>query len=130
MRPSLVTVGIAVIVGANAAISIAGARRGRLDRIPPGARFAALAAGNLAFVLAAGALLSDRADFQLGAGCFFALLITLIIWLYNVYKPVHDVRFDRSPAGALLVTACSSSGGGPKGNRSGVTRTPVVNLYG
>ena len=43
---------------------------------------------------------SDRADFQLGAGCFFALLITLIIWLYNVYKPVHDVRFDGSPLGA------------------------------
>jgi hypothetical protein len=78
--PVQVTVGIVVVVGANAAISAAGGR------------FAALVACNLAFVLAASALLSDRADFQLGAGCFFALLITLIIWLYNVYKPVHDVR--------------------------------------
>jgi hypothetical protein len=95
--PLQVTVGIVVIVGANAAISIAGARRGRLGRIPAGARFAALVACNLALVFAASLALSGRADFQLGAGCFFALLITLIIWLYNVYKPVHDVRFDGSP---------------------------------
>jgi len=91
--PTQVTVGIVVIVGANAAISIAGARPGRLGRIPAGARFATLVACNLAFVFAASFVLSDRADFQLGAGCFFALLITLIIWLYNAYKPVHDVRF-------------------------------------
>jgi hypothetical protein len=94
--PLQVTVGIVVIVGANAAISIADARHGRLGRTPAGARFAVLLAINLALVFAASSLLSDRADFQLGAGCFFALLITLIIWLYNVYKPVHDVRFVRS----------------------------------
>jgi hypothetical protein len=94
--PSQVTVGIVVIVGANAALSIAGARHGRFGRSPAGARFATLAAFNLAFVFAASFVLGDRADFQLGAGCFFALLITLIIWLYNVYKPVHDVRFARS----------------------------------
>jgi hypothetical protein len=89
--PSQVTVGIVAIVGANAAISIAGAR---LGRIPAGAGFATLVVCNLALVFAASVVLSDRADFQLGAGCFFALLITLIIWLYNVYKPVHDLRFD------------------------------------
>ena len=94
--PSQVVVGVVVIVGANAAISIADARHGRLGRAPAAARFATLVACNLAFVFAASLVLSDRADFQLGAGCFFALLITLIIWLYNVYKPVHDVRFDRS----------------------------------
>jgi hypothetical protein len=94
--PLQVTVGIVVIVGANAAISIAGARHGRLDSTPAGARFATLLACNLAFVFAASFVLNDRADFQLGAGCFFALLITLIIWLYNVYKPVHDMRFARS----------------------------------
>jgi hypothetical protein len=95
--PAQVTISIVVIVAANAAISIAGARHGRLGRIPAGARFAALVACNLTLVVAASLALSDRADFQLGAGCFFALLITLIIWLYNVYKPVHDVRFDGSP---------------------------------
>ena len=69
---------------------------GRLGRTPAVARFATLLACNLAFVFAAGLVLSDRADFQLGAGCFFALLITLIIWLYSVYKPVHDMRVERS----------------------------------
>ena len=66
---------------ANAAISMAGGR------------LAALLACNLALVLAASLLLTGRADFQLGAGCFFALLITLIIWLYGAYKPLHDARF-------------------------------------
>jgi hypothetical protein len=83
--PVQVTAGIAVIVGVNAAISIAGAR------------FAVLVACNLALVFAAKLLLSGRAGFQIGAGCFFALLITLILWLYDVYKPVHDLRFDRAP---------------------------------
>jgi hypothetical protein len=96
--PSQVTVGIVVIVGANATISIFGARHARFGRIPAGARFAGLVACNLTLVLAASLALSDRADFQLGAGLFFVLLITLIIWLYDVYKPVHDVRFDRSHA--------------------------------
>jgi hypothetical protein len=91
--PAQVTVGIVLIVGANAVISIAGARRGRFGGIPAGARFATLVGCNLAFVFAFDLVLSDRADFQLGAGFFFALLITLIIWLYNVYKPVQDVRF-------------------------------------
>jgi hypothetical protein len=85
--PLQVTVGIVVIVGANAAISIAGG----------GARFAMLVACNLAVVFAASLVLSDRADFQLGAGCFFALLIALIIWLYDVYKPVHDMRAAEPP---------------------------------
>jgi hypothetical protein len=56
-------------------------------------RFAALLAVNLALIFAASLVLSDRQDFQLGAGCFFAFLITLIIWLYDVFKPVYDTRF-------------------------------------
>jgi hypothetical protein len=95
--PSQVTAGIVVIVVVNAAISIVGARHGRPGRIPAGARFVTLVACNLTLVSAASLALSGRADFQLGAGCFFALLITLIIWLYNVYKPVQDARFDGSP---------------------------------
>jgi FtsH-binding integral membrane protein len=93
--PTQVTVGIVLIVAANAAISVAFARYGRRDGIRSGARFATLVACNLAFVFSASVGLSDRADFQLGAGFFFALLITLIIWLYNSYKPLHDARFDR-----------------------------------
>jgi hypothetical protein len=91
--PTQVTLGVAAIVAANAAISVVSARRGREGRIAGGARFAALVVVNLGLVFAASALLSDRQDFQLGAGCFFAFLITLIIWLYDVFKPVHDARF-------------------------------------
>jgi hypothetical protein len=91
--PSQVTVGIVVIVAANAAISVASARRGRPGRVPAGARFAALLAVNLALIFAASLVLSERQDFQLGAGCFFAFLITLIIWLYDVFRPVRDARF-------------------------------------
>ena len=40
-------------------------------------------------------MLTDAQDFQLGAGLFFAFLITLIVWLYDVYEPLA-VR----PAGA------------------------------
>jgi hypothetical protein len=28
---------------------------------------------------------------------FFAFLITLVIWLYDVYKPMYDVRFTVAP---------------------------------
>jgi hypothetical protein len=90
--PFQVTIGIVAVVGANTAISVAAARQGD---VPVAARFAALVACNLAIVVAADALLGDRAEFQLGAGCFFALLIALIIWLYSAYKPIHDLRFDR-----------------------------------
>jgi hypothetical protein len=91
--PVQVTVGVATIVAANAAISMASARRGREGRGSAVARFAGLLAVNLALVFAASLILSDRQDFQLGAGLFFAFLITLIIWLYDVFKPIHDERF-------------------------------------
>ncbi len=91
--PVQVTVGVAAIVVANAAISVVFARSGGPGRARAVARFTALLALNLGLIFAASLILSDRADFQLGAGCFFALLITLIIWLYDVYKPVYDARF-------------------------------------
>jgi hypothetical protein len=82
--PVQVTIGIAAIVLANAAISIASAR--------PGARFAVLLVVNLALIFAASLVLADQRDFQLGAGCFFAFLITLIIWLYDAYEPIRASR--------------------------------------
>jgi hypothetical protein len=102
--PAQVTIGIAVIVGANAAISVASARRAGV--VAAAARFAALAAVNLALIFAASAALSDARDFQLGAGCFFAFLITLIIGLYDVFKPVRDARAgaarqSSAPAGRM-----------------------------
>ena len=62
-------------------------------------RFVALVGVNLALVFVADRVLADDDSFQLGSGLFFAFLITLIIWLYDVYKPTYDARFDRSPLG-------------------------------
>ena len=51
------------------------------------------AATNLALVYVANALLGERRDFDLGYGLFFAFLITTIIWLYDAFRPVYDLRF-------------------------------------
>jgi hypothetical protein len=93
--PAQVTVGVGSIVAANAAIGVASARRGRAGVAPAAARFAGLLVVNLGLIFLASLLLTGRSDFQLSAGCFFALLITLIIWLYDAYKPLHDARFAK-----------------------------------
>jgi uncharacterized membrane protein YgdD (TMEM256/DUF423 family) len=95
--PLQVTLGVVAIVCANTAISMGFARSGRTGIESAATRFAALVAANLALVFLASLILTDSADFQLGAGLFFGSLITLIVWLYDVYKPVYDVRFDGSP---------------------------------
>ena len=56
-----------------------------------------VASANLALVLLAGRLLGDAEDVQLGAAVFFAFLITLIVGLYDAYRPVHDIRFADPP---------------------------------
>ena len=68
------------------------------------ARFGALMAVNLALVFLANQILTSDSGFQLGSGLFFASLITLIIWLYDVYKPAYDARFDGSPLGVTSAT--------------------------
>ena len=93
-RPAQVLTGVGLIVCANAAISLGYARSPSAGVRKAGAHFAALVAANFALVLVASALLSDSDDFQLGAGVFFAFLITLIVWLFDAYKPLHDVRFQ------------------------------------
>ena len=40
----------------------------------------------------ASALLSQPHDFDLDYGLFFAFLITTIIWLYDAFRPVYDLR--------------------------------------
>ena len=86
-----IVVGVTAIVLANAAISLAAAGRGGLE-------YAALLPTNLALVYLANALLSERRDFDLGIGLFFAFLITTIIWLYDAFRPVYLQRF-RARAG-------------------------------
>ena len=86
-----VVVGVTAIVLANAAISLAAASRG-------GLKYAVLLPTNLVLVYLANALLSERRDFDLGIGLFFAFLITTIIWLYDAFRPVYDQRFRASAA--------------------------------
>ncbi|HWM12685.1 MAG TPA: hypothetical protein VNO82_25215 [Solirubrobacteraceae bacterium] len=95
-----IAAGATAIVLANAAISLAAARRGGFGLESAAARYAALLATNLVLVFLANALLGERRDFELGYGLFFAFLITTIIWLYDAFKPVHDQRFGtaRAPA--------------------------------
>jgi hypothetical protein len=95
-----VVVGVAAIVIANGAIGLAAARRGGFGLESAAARYAALLASNLALIYLANALLGERRDFELGIGLFFAFLITTIIWLYEAFRPVYDLRFKAgAPAG-------------------------------
>ena len=89
--------GVAAIVLANAAISLAAARRGGFGLESAAARYAALLAANLVLIYLANAILGERRDFDLGYGLFFGFLITTIIWLYDAFRPVYDERFDDSP---------------------------------
>ncbi|MFA9272377.1 MAG: hypothetical protein ACEQSX_16810 [Baekduiaceae bacterium] len=89
-RPWQVAVGVACVVVANAAITIG--TGGLAGVAAAGSRFAALLAVNLLLVFAASAVLTGAADFQLGAGLFFAFLLSVIIGLYDVCKPVGDAR--------------------------------------
>jgi hypothetical protein len=88
-----VTLGVLAIVCANSAISGWSARIG-----PRALRFAARLAANLCLIYLGSRLLSDAEDFPLGTGLFFAFLITLVISLYDVYKPIYDARFAAAPA--------------------------------
>ena len=54
--------------------------------------FAVRLVANLGLVYLASRLLSDADDFPLGTGLFFAFLITLLISLYDLYKPVYESR--------------------------------------
>ena len=92
-----VVLGVAAIVLANAAISLAAARRGGFGLESATARYAALLATNFVLVYLANALLGERRDFELGYGLFFGFLIATIIWLYDAFRPVYDLRFTDSP---------------------------------
>jgi hypothetical protein len=86
-----VVVGVAAIVLANAAIGLAAARR-RFGL----AGYAALLATNVVLVYLANAALGERRDFDIDYGLFFAFLIATIIWLYEAFRPVYDLRFSRT----------------------------------
>src|SRR3954453_11456469 len=80
-----VTIGVAVIVCANTTLS---------GRIPA---FAVRLVVNLGLIYLGSRLLSDADDFPLGTGLFFAFLITLVVSLYDLYKPVYEDRSALTP---------------------------------
>jgi hypothetical protein len=80
----------------------------RSDRIR-NESFAGLLAANLAFIYLLSTFFSPAEDFPLGTALFFAFLITLLLWLYDVYKPVYDVRFAQAARSIETGTSGSSS---------------------
>jgi hypothetical protein len=87
-----VVVGVAAIVLANAAIGLAIARRAEFGLESAAAGYAALLATNVVLVHLANAVLGERHDFELRYGLFLAFLIATIIWLYEAFRPVYDLR--------------------------------------
>lgn len=87
-RPAEVAGAVAVIVAANTAISAWDARRQS-----SGLGFGALLTANLGLIYLTSRFFTAAENFPLGTALFFAFLITLLLWLYDVYKPVFDVRF-------------------------------------
>ena len=100
--PLQVALGVVLIVGANTAISMRFALSGRAGGGRAVARFAALVVANLAlsFLDTPCSPVTPSSSAQ----AVFAGLITLILWLFDVYWPIYDARFDRSPLGVTSVT--------------------------
>jgi hypothetical protein len=96
VEASAFEVGLAVvaIVCANTAISMWSARRERLTFESSGLTFAGLLAINLGFIYLLSRFFSPAEDFPVGTALFFAFLISLLTWLYDLYKPIYDVRFS------------------------------------
>jgi hypothetical protein len=92
-----VVIGVTAIVVANAAIDLWAARRGGFGLESAAARYGALLAANLLLVYLANVLLGGRGSFELRYGLFFAFLIATVIWFYEAFRPVYDLRFDGSP---------------------------------
>jgi hypothetical protein len=77
-----VAVAVGVIVLANTIITL---RWLRLE-------FGALVATNLALIFLMSRFFTARENFPLGTALFFALLISLLLALYDRYKPIHEAR--------------------------------------
>lgn len=92
--PLQLTLGVAIVATFNSFLTVRAARAGRSMESVLGA-FAVLALFNAAFVIAVDLLLG-RSDGRLAAGpaLFFLLLLTLLVLLYDRFRPVYDVRFS------------------------------------
>jgi hypothetical protein len=50
---------------------------------------------NLALVYIASRWIGERDDFPIGEGLLFAALGTLILWLYDAYRPLAEISFAK-----------------------------------
>ncbi len=78
-----ITLGVIVLVAANLAIV-----RWRAH----GVHFAVLLAVNFALIYVGSRALSDRGNLPIETGLFFAFLTTLIVVLYDAYRPILEAR--------------------------------------
>ena len=88
-----VLLGVSLVVLANAAVSTWYSRRPGSGIEGGARRFAVLLTLNVGFVLLPAAILGGG-TLRLGHGLFFAYLIALVVWLYDSFRPVYDVRFS------------------------------------
>jgi hypothetical protein len=86
--------GVIFVIVANAALSTWLTRWG-LTRVSSLRQFFALALVNAALIVLYAVLLPGRGEsINLGNTLFFALLMTLIVTLFDRYRPIHTARFE------------------------------------
>src|SRR5262245_55505140 len=83
-----IALGVVALVAANLAIATWGGH---------GLHFALLLAINFALIYAGSRALSDRGNLTVVTGLVFAYLTTLIVVLYDAYRPVRAARDRRAP---------------------------------
>ncbi|MGH1563264.1 hypothetical protein [Mumia sp. DW29H23] len=89
--PVEIAISCAVLIVVNSTIGLWSARRGGgWDSVL--ATFVVLSLVNIGLVYAANFLVPTNDEFFLAAGFFFVFLLTLVVTLYDRYRPVLDVR--------------------------------------
>jgi len=96
ITPLQIAVGVTAVVIANTFVSVWFASRGGFSIESQAVSFGLRLGLNVLFVWLATVLLRGDSSFNFRYGVFFAYLITLIIWLYDYYRPVYDTRFEGS----------------------------------
>jgi hypothetical protein len=90
--PLEVVLGVVVVVSLNTLLSTRLARRGDPRIESHALRFAALVALNTVLVLGTALILGGDTDI-IGTALFFGYLVSLILTLFDAFRPVYDVRF-------------------------------------
>ena len=89
--PVAVIVSVAIVVAANTVLSTLLAQRTDRKARSGAVRFAALVALNLVLVGITAAIVGMDFD-DTGTALFFAYLISLVLWLYDWFRPLYDAR--------------------------------------